>query len=885
MPTASKAPLVRIQTVEVPLRWFATLLLATVLAVALAACSDDSSGSGESGIERQHPAKPGDSRNGEADPPPIPGSPREDLDALVALYEAFGERPGWADDAESIWDVPPEEEPFGVIPDENGRIVGLLLSNSLFSGEIPPEVGSLTALRWLDLGANQLSGKIPSELGNLVNLEGLKLGLNLLTGEIPSELGNLTSLRQLSLGSNQLSGEIPSELGNLANLEGLSLRRNLLTGEIPSELGSLVNLESLDLAVNQLTGDLPAELGGLTSLRWLNLRGNDFALMPEKLRKLAMQNGLEINDIYVRVSTAIPYSTVEALDNDDEELTGLLDQATKCRRGLRFPEDSFCVGGGRYILAHDARGRIVVRDLLWQESDSPATFESLFRALDEREIPGFIAAAALSANFSSPEGNFTIEESNTPATINAPDKRIVITSHRYDFELLSDAVSEGNPERLRSLVEEEGADVNAIGRNRRSVLHRAIEGGNPEMVGALLELGANPDTRNDFGSPIIKWAAELGNADVVRLLVDAGSDVDAGAALWTAVSYGHTEVVRLLVDAGADVNLKDNLWNSDPSGGSLLDMAKWNSNSEIVQILVDAGAKATEGVTVVEEGHFPEAVEDRYPATASGLYGAVADGDVAAVRHLVEAGVDVDAKAAGGESILNNAVMRAGPEIVQVLVDGGADVNAEDNLGRSVLYEAVEFDPDPEIVQILVVAGADVNFKYDDGGPILRSILYEAGRNFDPNPEVVRVLVDAGADVNEIIYEGRSILYEMVTDSRANPEVVRILVEAGADVNAIDDDGRSILYQAVTYSLADPEIVRILVYAGADVNFKHEYGDPILFQAATGFEPNPEIVRILVEAGADVNARDWSGTSALTAAKGRGNLDVARILTEAGAVE
>ena len=54
------------------------------------------------------------------------------------------------------------------------------------------------------------------------------------------------------------------------------------------------------------------------------------------------------------------------------------------------------------------------------------------------------------------------------------------------------------------------------------------------MVGALLQLGANPDTRNDFGSPIIKWAAELGNADVVRLLVDAGSDVDAGASLWTA---------------------------------------------------------------------------------------------------------------------------------------------------------------------------------------------------------------------------------------------------------------------------------------------------------------------------------------------------------------
>ena len=58
MPAASKAPLVRIQTVEAPLRWFATLLLATVLAVALAACSDDPSGSGESDIERQQATEP-----------------------------------------------------------------------------------------------------------------------------------------------------------------------------------------------------------------------------------------------------------------------------------------------------------------------------------------------------------------------------------------------------------------------------------------------------------------------------------------------------------------------------------------------------------------------------------------------------------------------------------------------------------------------------------------------------------------------------------------------------------------------------------------------------------------------------------------------------------
>ena len=50
---------------------------------------------------------------------------------------------------------------------------------------------------------------------------GLQLNHRQLTGEIPAELGDLSALRQLRLSSNQLSGEIPTEMGNLANLDSL----------------------------------------------------------------------------------------------------------------------------------------------------------------------------------------------------------------------------------------------------------------------------------------------------------------------------------------------------------------------------------------------------------------------------------------------------------------------------------------------------------------------------------------------------------------------------------------------------------------------------------------------------------------------------------------
>ena len=40
-----------------------------------------------------------------------------------------------------------------------------------------------------------MSGEIPPELGSLSNLEGLYLRDNDLSGEIPAELGNLSNLR------------------------------------------------------------------------------------------------------------------------------------------------------------------------------------------------------------------------------------------------------------------------------------------------------------------------------------------------------------------------------------------------------------------------------------------------------------------------------------------------------------------------------------------------------------------------------------------------------------------------------------------------------------------------------------------------------------------
>ncbi len=98
------------------------------------------------------------------------------------------------------------------------RATELDLSDAIFRGAIPPEIGYLSALESLDLSQSRLEGPIPAELSNLSALKFLNLNNNDLEGVIPAELGNMPALEKLYLNLNQLSGPIPEELSNLQSL-------------------------------------------------------------------------------------------------------------------------------------------------------------------------------------------------------------------------------------------------------------------------------------------------------------------------------------------------------------------------------------------------------------------------------------------------------------------------------------------------------------------------------------------------------------------------------------------------------------------------------------------------------------------------------------------
>ena len=240
-----------------------------------------------------------------------------DEDALIALYQATN-GDNWVSNQNWLSNKPIGTW-YGVITDENDRVIDLDLSDNELNGTLPSELGHLTHLEVLYLSENQLSGTIPSalgvlsnlielslwsneltgpilpELGRLANLEMLHLGKNELSGTIPTELGNLTNLEELGLYSNKLTGVIPAELGDLTDLEWLGLTENRLSGPIPPKLDKLTNLTALYLGQNELSGTIPPELGNLTNLEELFLHSNKLSgAIPSELGNLTKLTGLSL---------------------------------------------------------------------------------------------------------------------------------------------------------------------------------------------------------------------------------------------------------------------------------------------------------------------------------------------------------------------------------------------------------------------------------------------------------------------------------------------------------------------------------------------------------------------------------------------------------------
>ena len=391
-------------------------------------------------------------------------------------------------------------------------------------------------------------------------------------------------------------------------------------------------------------------------------------------------------------------------------------------------------------------------------------------------------------------------------------------------EALFTAIEKDDVEMVRLLVET-GADVNAAeGFGGNTPLHEAVEKGDVEIVKILVAAGADVNAEGFMSRTPLSLAAEKGATEIMQILLGPYADTPGGGedkeaastpsigseALYTAIEKGNVEMVRLLVEAGADVNAAEGFGGNTP-----LHEAVEQGDTEMVKILVAAGADvnaegsmsrtplslaAEKGATEIMQillgpyADTPGGGEDKEAAStpsigSEALYTAIEKGNVEMVRLLVEAGADVNAaEGFGGNTPLHEAVEQGDTEMVKILVAAGADVNAEGFMSRTPLTLAAE-EGATEIMQILLGSGpsadtsADGEDKEAASTPSIGSeALYTAIEKGDH--EMVRLLVEAGADVNAAEgFGGNTPLHECGAGRS-----MKILVAAGADVNAEGED-------------------------------------------------------------------------------------------------
>ena len=193
-------------------------------------------------------------------------------------------------------------------------------------------------------------------------------------------------------------------------------------------------------------------------------------------------------------------------------------------------------------------------------------------------------------------------------------------------------------------------------------------------------------------------ACSAGSAEVVRLLLDAGAEIDPANPLdWTPLHWacssnkGGVEIVCTLIEAGCDVNA------IDKDGQAPLHLACDKNLLAIVRLLLSRGA----------------AIDAPGSWNYTPLHLASWQGHIDIVRLLIEAGADPNLKGAEDETALHLACTAGYLAIVQLLLDRGADVNAT-LFGDTPLHLAT-YHGKTDTVRLLLTARADAGIRDDRG--------------------------------------------------------------------------------------------------------------------------------------------------------------------------
>ena len=367
------------------------------------------------------------------------------------------------------------------------------------------------------------------------------------------------------------------------------------------------------------------------------------------------------------------------------------------------------------------------------------------------------------------------------------------------------------PEVAKILLDN-GLDVNQKGKHTAPLL-KAAEG-NPETVRVFLENRANIHIEDSFGCTPFHIAAQHGNTETLRLLLDHDPNFvhavnQKGETGLHLASTGYhkkgAECVQFLLERGSDIMaVKEN-------GDTALHEAvkHYDSNKEIVETLLKH-----------------------------------------ATSNVVNSSNDiVSAINTSGRTALHAAADKAASSMVKLLLQNGFSINAVDNEGKTPLHLAANHWT-CDAFRCLMESGADATAVDKNGNTVLHS----ASDSYCSRiTGIVDILFERGfADVHCRNKEGETPLH--ICAGSGGVEKARLFLEKGADINAVDSNGCTPLHCAAGFYSS--EVLELLIEGGANINAADNNGNTALHVAARGSEDS---LAILIEHGGDATIANSNG--------------------------
>eukprot|EP01045_Picozoa_sp_COSAG04_P023104 COSAG04_NODE_2698_length_3716_cov_4.770904_1_plen_931_part_10 len=308
---------------------------------------------------------------------------------------------------------------------------------------------------------------------------------------------------------------------------------------------------------------------------------------------------------------------------------------------------------------------------------------------------------------------------------------------------------------LAQVLRDAGSDVNApvLGTAYEdgsifstTALYQAACAKRKLAVRRLLQHGADPNaTEPDraLGSTALMGAAQEGPLSILRMLLEAGAEIDtADASGWTAFhwacAYNQPDCAEALVRAGCDTSLRNQ------KGYTGRDLARANRHPAVVRLLRSLETVEQRWLHAAQDGDTEELTRqlDGGHVEIDGLVETVNnDGDTvqatvldiatgrrqdAAVRLLLNRGANPNLANSYGCTPLMNAALRGSLPILRLLMDAGAEVSAVYPVQGFTAFHAACINNHPDCAEALVRAGCNTS-KLDGDGMTGRDIAQEEG--------------------------------------------------------------------------------------------------------------------------------------------------------------